>query len=160
MKYAALWAVLTALLVGWTMPALAGYPPHALLAGTMNNSAVFNNATNTDCQLAGPLLSTFLRNNGGPAKISFATLTYDVNASNATTYSLGGVAVFTFSTATSGKIAFTVPARSPTPPTNVTQPSFTQYQQNYNATTGLLSVSFMIKFPACTMPVQATYYAL
>jgi hypothetical protein len=149
-----------AMLGVWGMSAsAAGYPPHSLFAGTMNGSAVFVNATNTDCQIDGPLLSTFLRNNGGPAEISFPTLKYDLNGSNATTWYLGGVAVFTFSTATGGKIAFTVPATSSPPPASVTNPPFAQYKQSYNVTSGLITISFTINFPACSMPVQATYRA-
>jgi hypothetical protein len=137
----------------------AGFPPYALLAGSMQSTGVFGKLS-TDCQLGplGPMTSFFKRNaNKLLAEITFPTIKYDVNFSNNTTYYIGGLATLSFTSATAGKMAFTPSTQTPFPPANVTNPTFAKYAQSYNASTQVLNVSFEIVFPNCTVPVVAIY---
>jgi hypothetical protein len=101
--------------------------------------------------------SQFQRNGLGPkAVISFDEIV-DSGSGDSRKWELRGQAVLTFTTATSGNILFS--RENMLPPLTVSNPSFQNYAQTYDAVNQRLVVNFSIVFPDCTLPVFAVFVA-
>lgn len=87
------------------------------------------------------------------AVISLAEVIY---FDGSTYYSLDGQMILTFSSGTGGTIHF---KQTPTYPSPVHNPAFTNFGQTYNASTDQLTVTFSVVFPNCTLPILAVYDA-
>jgi len=99
--------------------------------------------------------STFIRR-GALTLISFPDVTIAPTGSIGPAYTVGGQASMRFNTGstTDGKMSFTPVAGNPN---NVNNPLFTDYVDDYNTATHVLTVNFKIRFPDCTLLVDATY---
>ena len=69
-------------------------------------------------------------------------------------YTLAGRMQLIFSTATSGKAYFDYVTDYPT---TVSQPTFTGYKQTYTSANGVLTVTFALNFPGCSVAVAGAY---
>jgi hypothetical protein len=136
--------------IGIPAPASAAAPPgNVLLAGTITRAYL---ATGADswCLFEGTN-STYMNKTSPAAKlISLPDIIIAPGGSVGPTAAMvGGQARLTFSPTNSaaGEIAF-VPA---------VQATFNRYKESYDAVNNILTVSFTIHFPSCTLPVSATY---
>lgn len=145
--------------------------PSTLLPGTINDvdhhTAFDHHAY--ECLIAGPASSTFMRNGTGPAVMTFVTsgINYTDRYDPGSGFvmvgdSYGGAAVLDFSNATSGLLKFDIAPRGSTAsgldPAHQNIP-FSNYRQSYNSTTKILTISFELAFPHCSVPVKAIFHA-
>ncbi len=136
--------------IGTPALAFAAPPPgNVLFAGTIAR-AYLAAGTASWCLFEGSN-STYMSKTSPAAKlISFPDIIMAPNGSVGPTASMvGGQARLTFSPTNpaAGEIVF-VPA---------VQASFNRYKESYDAVSNTLTVSFMIHFPSCTLPVSAAY---
>ena len=97
----------------------------------------------------------FQRDGAGPAKISLPELMFaDATKTPQQYWALEGRAYLMFSTSTSGQIFFNFVSQYPP---SIGLPTFTSYSQVYNAAARSLTVTFVIAFPGCSLPVALVY---
>lgn len=137
--------------LGLATPSLAATPPDVLFPGSA--FARIARGSGTWCAID-PGGSEFQRSGAGAAKISFPDITYFNQASSPQSFLLTGQAILFFTNATSGTTSFVLTGGAPTP---IGRPAFTNYAQTYDAATRVLTVSFRIAFPSCTLPVLLYY---
>ena len=130
-------------------PSAAQTPPNVLFAGSANSDVA--RGTNVWCAVE-PGSATFQRNGTGQAKITLPEVTWiNYAVTPAVSYRLGGLLILSFSATANGAAAFVVPNGAPS---SVSRPAFTNYIQSYSAASQALSVSFVIRFPICALPVR------
>jgi len=135
----------------------AAPPVNVLFAGTVQRQYT-PSGTSAICVMDG-MQSTFMRKTT-PAVAELISLPDILIAPNGNDkplhYTVGGQARMAFnpSNPNAGKIAFLPIAGNPD---NINTANFNRYKENYDATTGVLRVSFTIHFPACEVEVSATY---
>jgi len=144
--------LIMALLASLTVagPGAAQVPPNVLFPGSAYSNLA--RGTNIWCAIE-PGSSAFQRNVSGEAKITMPEISY-VNYSNspAVSYQLVGLAVLSFTTATSGTVAFVLATGAA--PTSISRPQFTNYTQTYDTSARIVRVTFLIRFPSCSLPVR------
>jgi hypothetical protein len=97
-------------------------------------------------------LSTFQVNaNGTQAVVSLAEVTYFDGTSY---YLLDGQARLIFSTASTGNIKFKA---TPEYLSSVTRPPFSNYTETVGNASNQITLSFVVNFPSCTLPVSILY---
>ena len=133
-----------------TSVGVAQLPPNVLFPGSAYSSV--GRGTNIWCAVE-PGGANFQRNGSGEAKITAPEISY-VNYSNSPTvsYQLVGLAVLSFTTATSGTVAFVLATGAA--PTSISRPPFTNYTQTYDTSARIVRVTFLIRFPSCSLPVR------
>jgi hypothetical protein len=132
---------------------------NVLFSGTAERSYVQEAQTNgmSLCIIDGAQ-STFMRK-GQPAArlISLPDILIAPRGSlGPEAYTLGGQARLTFDAGSTaiGRIAFT---SVDSYPAGIKNPRFARYREDYDTETGLLTVSFSIRFDVCLLPVSLTY---
>jgi hypothetical protein len=134
--------------------AQAAPPPAGVLLSGVVGTRLTNVSGAVWCMVDGGV-SEF-QTSGNGALISLPSLLYTENGSLAPiAYNLTGQAVVTFSagSSTSGVIKF----NNPFYPANIKTLPFSNYAANYDANQRLLTVSFRVQFPQCSVPVAAAY---
>jgi len=97
-------------------------------------------------------LSTLQVNaNGTQAVISLAEVTY---FDGTRYYLLDGQARLMFSTATTGNIKFKA---TPEYLSSITRPPFSNYTETVGNVSSQITLSFVVNFPSCTLPVSIRY---
>lgn len=143
-------------LAALVLPAAAHAAPPP--AGVLLSGVVGTRLTNVSgavwCMVDGG--TSEFQTSGNGALISLPSVLYTENGSLApTAYNLTGQAVVTFSagSSTSGLIKFNNPAY----PANIKILPFSNYAASYDANLRRLTVSFLVQFPQCSVPVAAAY---
>lgn len=97
-------------------------------------------------------LSTLQVNaDGTQAVVSLAEVTYFDGTSY---YLLDGQARLIFSTATTGNIKFKL---TPEYPWSVKEPPFSNYTETVGSVANQITLSFLVNFPSCTLPISILY---
>jgi hypothetical protein len=98
---------------------------------------------------------------GGIQEISFGAVVIQfANSQTEWAAVVFGLGVMTFKTETSGIVEFPYQYSAVGAPPTITAPTFTNYKETYTEKTGTVVVSFTLKYPFCSLPIQATYLVL
>ena len=142
--------ILTTLLLFAAAPAVAQSPPSIPIIGTV--AGTLTRGANWCAVERGT--SIFQRAGSGSARIAVPEIIYTVGTTTPVYYTLAGRMQLIFGTATSGKAYFDYVTSYPT---TVSQPTFTGYTQSYSSANGVLTVTFALNFPGCSVAVAGVY---
>jgi hypothetical protein len=154
----------------WTAAACAATLPSALMPGTVIGGDKAQTIAHHDyeCQIFGPLPSSFMRSASGPATITFMgsgiayTDKYSIGSNPAMLSDYySGAAVFSFTVPSSGLLKFDAPPSTSLPATDPAHQNitFSNYKQSYDAVAKVLTVNFELEFPSCKVSTQAIFHA-
>jgi hypothetical protein len=123
-------------------------PPPDMMLGTV--AAALNRGSNWCAVERGT--SLFQRSSPALAKISVPEITF--TAAGPIYHTLIGRAQLMFTSSTAGKVLFDFVGDYPAA---VRQPTFSGYEQTYDTATGVLRISFVIRFPQCGLRIVGVY---
>jgi hypothetical protein len=131
--------------------AQAQIPSHTLVSGQSRPALAQATPGGAWCSV-GRGLSVFQGNTDGTqATISMPEVTY---FDGTTYYLLDGQTRLVFFSASDGNIKF---KQTPEYSTYITNPTFSSYTETAGNPSNLISVTFSVNFPSCTLPVYILY---
>ena len=133
-----------------TSVGVAQIPPNVLFPGSAYSG--LGRGTNIWCAIE-PGGANFQRNGSGLANITLPEISY-VNHSNtpAVSYQMVGLTLLSFTTASTGTAIFVLTSSGA--PTTISRPPFTNYVQSYDNSGRIVRVTFLVRFPSCSLPVR------
>jgi len=146
--------ILATLLLPSAASAVAQSPPSIPIIGTV--AGTLTRGANWCAVERGT--SIFQRAGSGSARIAVPEITYTAVPTTPPAtplyYTLAGRVQLIFSTATTGTAYFDYVTSYPT---TISRPTFTGYKQTYSSGSRVLTVTFVLNFPDCSVVVAGVY---